>query len=357
MMMNLDRMRPACAAMLLSTTCLASTVVAAHDAQRPILIVTSTNDPAGNSVAVFRLQTTGAASLALSQTLPTGGTGGAAGNGGIVQFDDQGGAVANYGSGTVTRLARSHDAIRIDGTIALAAGCANPASVSLAHGHLYVAGANCAESHRWPDGTPDGATVTLPDTSAGQIAAGNSWAAVTLKSGSVVHLAMDGWGRLTGQSSPVTLPAVANNTPLGAAFWGDTLGFNPAHSVDSFALVSRSGSVFPVAGPTPAFPSNAPCWIAKGNGNIWYAGNTPGEAISIFFSDSQGGVFYKSVPIGGNPTDLTVSADGHWLAAIYSSQGSAYVAVYSIDSHGDLTPVATSEAIGVASFSGVAISD
>ena len=67
-------------------------------------------------------------------------------------------------------------------------------------------------------------------------------------------------------------------------------------------------------------------------------------------------MFYKSVPVPGSPTDLAVSPDGKWLAVIYSADGSAYVAVFSIDRYGDLTQVATSSAVDVAAFSGVAFS-
>jgi hypothetical protein len=56
-------------------------------------------------------------------------------------------------------------------------------------------------------------------------------------------------------------------------------------------------------------------------------------------------------------TDITVSPDKKWLAVIYSAGGSAYVAAFSIDAYGDLTLAATSNPIGVASFSGVAISE
>jgi hypothetical protein len=147
--------------------------------------------------------------------------------------------------------------------------------------------------------------------------------------------------------------------PLGEAFWGDLLGFTPAHSPMSFAILNKGGMVSPVTGPTPPFPTNAPCWVAKGAGNIWYTGNSPGDAISIFFSDGQGGAFYKSEPLPGSPSDITVSPDGKLLAVIYSTTaGEAYVAVFSIDSFGDLTPVATSSSsVGVASFSGVAFSE
>jgi hypothetical protein len=187
---------------------------------------------------------------------------------------------------------------------------------------------------------------------------GKDWAAVTLKSGSVLQLPLTGAGALNGTSATVTLPSDANNTPLGAAFWGDILGFTPAHSDHSFAIVDKSRNVFPILGPAPAYPSNAPCWVAKGPGSVWYTGNSPGQAISIFFSDGQGGVFYKSISLPGTPTDLTVSSDGKWLAVIYTASGGGYVAVFAIDAYGDLsaTPVATSSSIGVAAFNGVAIS-
>jgi hypothetical protein len=326
-------------------------------AQNDMLVLTSTNN-APNDVVVFKLNTAGTPSLSLVSMLPTGGAGGAAGNGGSVQFRDAFGAVANYGSNNVSRLVRVNDFINVAGTISLAPGCVNPVSVALKDNNLFVAGANCAESHAWPSGNVDGAVVALPDTSAGQIAVGQSWAAVTLKSGSVLQLPLTWAGALNGTSATVTLPNGANNTPLGATFWMDILGFNPAHSSESFALVDKNGDVFPVSGPQPPYPSNAPCWLAKGPGNIWYSGNSPGHAISIFFSDGQGGAFYKSVSVPGVPTDITVSRDQNWLAVIYTAaDGSGgRVAVYAIDAYGDLSPVATSNPIGVAGFNGVAIS-
>jgi hypothetical protein len=253
-------------------------------------------------------------------------------------------------------LARDDDFISMRRTINLSPGCVNPDSVALNEEHLFVVGTNCAESHAWPSGHVDGGVVGLADTSAAQIAVGENWAAVTLKSGSVLQLPLTGDGALNGASYTVTLPSNANSVPLGAAFWGDILGFTPAHSADSFAIVDESRNVFPIAGPTPPFPSNAPCWVAKGPGSAWYTGNTPGHAISIFFSDGQGGVFYKSIPLPGGPTDITVSRDGKWLAVIYTASSEGYVAVFAIDAYGDLTLEATSNSIGVAAFNGVAIS-
>jgi hypothetical protein len=186
---------------------------------------------------------------------------------------------------------------------------------------------------------------------------GETWSAVTLVSGSLLQLPLTTDGDLAGAVNTIALPPDANNTPLGEAFWEDVLGFTPAHSPDSFAIVNEDRDVFPIVGPTPPFPTNAPCWVAKGPGSVWYTGNSPGQAISIFFSDDKGGVFYKSVPLPGAPTDVSVSADGKWLAVIYSANGQAYVAVFAIDKFGGLARVATSNAVGAVSFSGVAFSE
>jgi hypothetical protein len=345
------------AGIVVAASLLTASLAAAGQRDRGVLVLTSTNDPGGNRVLVYQLETGAAPALSLVQTLPTGGQGGASGNAGILQMKDDFGAVANYGSASVSELVREDDYVQIRGQIKLASGCSKPDSVALAHDQLFVAGANCIESHAWPSGVLDGAVVHLSDASAAQVAVGRTWGAVTFTSGSVKQVGLTRWGALSGSVAPVALPSDANNTPLGEAFWGDILGFTPAHSPDSFAIVDGQRNVHPVAGPTPPFPVNAPCWVAKGPGNVWYTGNSPGQAISIFFSDGTGGVFYKSVPLPGVPTDITVATDRKWLAVIYSANGNGYVAVFAIDPYGDLTPEATSSAIGVPSFSGVTISE
>jgi hypothetical protein len=328
-----------------------------------VYVLTSTNNASANYVVVFKLNTAGTPSLSLVDMLATGGKGGASTNAGILQFKDDLGAVANYGSNSVTQLVRDDDIITVGRTINLAPGCVNPDSVALTKEHLFVVGTTCVESHAWPSGALDGTVVSLTDSTAAQIAVGKSWAAVTLADpltppGSVLQLGLTQDGALSGTSNNVTLPANTNQVPLGEEFWGDILGFTPAHSPNSFAIMDKSGTVSPVAGPTPSFPTNAPCWVAKGPRSIWYTGNSPGSAISIFFSDSQGGAFYKSVPLQvmGTPTDITVSRDGKWLAVICTYLSEGYIAVYSIDGYGDLTYAATSPSINVAAFSGVAFS-
>ena len=333
----------------------ASAAAASH--QRATFVITSTNNPDGNNLVVFKLNETTPA-LTLVNMLPTGGAGGASGNAGAVQFQNFFGAVVNYGSNTVSQLVRDDNSLKVARTIELAPGCVQPVSVSLTFTQAFIVGSNCAESHAWPWGRVDGHTVSLSDASAAQIVAGQTWAAVTLKSGSVLQLPLTDGGALHGTSATVTLPSDANNTPLGAAFWDDVLGFNPAHSSHSFALVDRQAHVFPVLGPQPPYPTNAPCWLAKGPGNVWYSGNSPGQAVSIFFSDGRGGRFYKSVSLPGVPTDVTVSSDNKWLAVIYTAaDGSGgRIAVFAIDAYGGLSLAATSDPVGVTSFSGVAIS-
>jgi len=344
-------------ALVLSAILVPSSLAIAGQRDRNTFVITSTNDANSNAVVVFDFDSGETPSLSLASTLPTGGKGGASGNAGMLQFKDDLGAVANYGSNSVSQLARYGNHIAVGETIRLAPDCVGPDSVALTEDHLFVVGANCAESHAWPKGYLDGSLVSLSDNSAAQIAVGRSWAAVTLKSGSVLQLPLTHvGGTLNGASTTITLPANANNTPLGEAFWGDILGFTPAHSPDSFAILDANENAFPVVGPAPSFPSNAPCWVAKGPRSIWYTGNSPGQAISIFFSDAQGGVFYKSVPLPGMPTDLTVSPDNKWLAVIYTAADGGHVSVFAIDDYGDLKQVATSPAVGVASFNGVAFS-
>src|SRR5579872_6034956 len=137
---------------LLASVYLTSILAMAGDDGRSVFVLTSTNNPNGNAVVVFKLDTAGTPSLPLVDMLPTGGNGGASGNAGILQFQGNLGAVANYGSNDVSQLARSGDSISVRRTIKLAPGCAKPDSVALTKEQLFVAGTNCAESHAWPNG-------------------------------------------------------------------------------------------------------------------------------------------------------------------------------------------------------------
>src|SRR5579862_1300242 len=102
-----------CAAGVLAAMFLASAFAVAGEDGRNVLVVTSTNAPSGNDLVVFRLDTDGTPTLSLVDMLPTGGNGGASGNAGAVQFKGNLGAVANFGSNSVSQLVRYDDFIGI----------------------------------------------------------------------------------------------------------------------------------------------------------------------------------------------------------------------------------------------------
>ena len=184
--------------MTVAAALLAASLAVAAERDRGVLVLTSTNDPGANRVLVFQLQTDAAPALPLVQTLSTGGRGGASGNAGILQMRDDFGAVANYGSSNVSELVREEDFIQVRGQIKLAPGCLQPDSVALSDQQLFVAGANCVESHAWPSGLADGSVVHLTDASAAQVAVGMTWGAVTFSSGKVAQIGLTRWGALSG---------------------------------------------------------------------------------------------------------------------------------------------------------------
>src|SRR5271165_1923662 len=124
----------------LAAALFAATLAVAEAQDRGVFVLTSTNNPSGNSVEVFKLDTSGTPSLSLVNSLPTGGKGGASTNAGILQFQDDFGAVANFGSNTVSQLVRYQNYIGIGRTIPLASDCIKPDSVALAHQHLFIVG-------------------------------------------------------------------------------------------------------------------------------------------------------------------------------------------------------------------------
>ena len=104
----------------LAALLLTGALAASAQQERSTLVITSTNNPSGNSVVVFKLNTAGTPSLSMTENLTTGGKGGASTNAGIVQFQGELGAVANYGSNTVNQLVRYDNSIAIGKTIHLA---------------------------------------------------------------------------------------------------------------------------------------------------------------------------------------------------------------------------------------------
>ena len=105
------------AGVMLAVIFLATAWAVAGGDGRSVFVLTSTNNASGNDVVVFKLDTAGTPSLSLVDMLPTGGNGGASTNAGILQFRDDLGAVANYGSNSVSQLVRYDDFIGMGPTI------------------------------------------------------------------------------------------------------------------------------------------------------------------------------------------------------------------------------------------------
>src|ERR1700722_15468734 len=116
------------ASSVLAVTLFSSAAAVADEHDRSVLVLTSTNGSSTNSGDVFKLDTEGTPSLSLHATLPTGGVGGApaGGNAGMLQFKDDLGAVANFGSNTVSRLERVEDSIIVAGAVHLLPACVPP---------------------------------------------------------------------------------------------------------------------------------------------------------------------------------------------------------------------------------------
>src|ERR1700722_20993981 len=127
---KLDKSHALFAASMLAATLFSASAAFADEPERGVFVLTSTNDPSVNEVVVFKLDTSGAPSLSLVDTLPTQGKGGAGNNAGILQFKDDQGAVGNYGSNNVSRIVRRDDSIRVEGLIGLSPNFVKPDSVA-----------------------------------------------------------------------------------------------------------------------------------------------------------------------------------------------------------------------------------
>jgi hypothetical protein len=160
---------------------LAAAVARADESECGVLVLASTNDPSNNGVLVFRLDTAGMPSLSFVHGLTTGGKGGASTNAGILQFQHDRGAMANFGSNSITASIREEGSVRVAGTVKLANGCMKPDSVALTEEHLFIVGANCAETHAWPLGAVEGVITPLKDPSAAQIAVGAKGSEETMR--------------------------------------------------------------------------------------------------------------------------------------------------------------------------------
>jgi hypothetical protein len=334
----------------------AATAIQASSHQRT-LVVTMTNDPAGNQITVYDAE-----SGALRQTLSTRGKGGVAGNArGIRQVNGTLVAVVNNGSGNVALFRRDGDALRFDRVLQTTSA---PVSVDFANDHLYVAGATTVDSFvvhngavEWLDGT---ASLQLagggipPAGSTAQVGAiDDEQLLVTLKADpdpGTVDIVPLRRGRVTG-SAPAAISAPDGTlTPFGFATYADSTALiTLAHSNQDGLF--RNGSFTSVVAAGQA----ASCWMTTA-GKYVFVANTGSRSISRLVG--TGNHIFIDSPVAaqiasGAPADI--DADAGVLSVLDHGGGGSHLSVFTYNDFGELAAVGATITVGVPDANGVAI--
>lgn len=296
---------------------------------RGALVVTSTN-AASNEVLVY--DTAGI----LRQTIATGGQGGVSSNAGGIAVRQDGLAVVNFGSGSVSLFNRTGDQLALTQTIWTTSA---PVSVAFGGDHLYVLGTTTVESHAIDGNTvspaPDGVTGLLrADGSAAQVGVAGAQLVITEKSNTaeVVDLRA---GAVAGSAVAVPLPA-GSDTPFGLVTRGENAYVTIAHS-DEVSLV-KGGDIVGITatGTVGGGGQHSPCWLAL-SGPFLFSSNSPSRTLSRFVA--TGTQIILEAPVAaqtvGLPTDVT--AVGQRLAVLDSDRNSARLTQFAIGDDGTLT--------------------
>jgi hypothetical protein len=275
--------------------------------------------------------------------VPTGGKGGASGNAGGVAVSGELAAAVNFGSLTVTIFERVGNAMHATQLVKTTSA---PLSVAFGHEHLFVLGATTAES--FPIfgntiGASDGsANLLIGDGSSAQIISYANGAVYSEKTGSIGLLPLTAAGAISGQSTPVELPAAPNNnTPFGMVADGPNVYATIAHS-DLETLIVNGQIISTAVGPTPFTNSegaiiHAPCWNAL-RGHFLFSSDSPGKQLLRYLvSDSN--VYLDKVGVAalaGAPTDLDIK--DNLLGVIDGGNGvNSDVTLFEVTYEGELT--------------------
>lgn len=313
-----------------------ATIIKAEQDDRTV-VVTMSNAQA-NDLLVY--DTAGA----LVQTVSTGGQGGVGGNAGGVATRNGDVAVVNFGSQTVSILARGENGFAVKQTLATVSA---PVSVAYGKGHLYVLGTTTVESHRIAgsgiDASPDGVSaLLLADGSAAQVGVSADQLVISEKTGVIEVFNLQS-GAVQGQPASVALPADSRNTPFGLVTRGANAYVTIAHS-DLISLI-KNGQLVALAATGSNFPSGpgqqAPCWITL-DGQFLFTSDSPSHAISRLVATGHSitldqGVAAKTV---GAPIDI--ASEGDLVALIESNDAqSGHVTLFNVDDEGNLKQVST----------------
>jgi hypothetical protein len=268
------------------------------------LVVTSSNNPAGNQLLVYDDGGT------LMQTASTNGLGGVSGNAGGIAATPDSVAVVNFLSQSVSIFDVTASGVQFRQVIST---LSRPVSVAFGKDHLYILGTTWIESHRIAggdvDAAPDGsASLVIGDGSAAQVGVLADQLLVTEKSNTVEVVGLLG-GVVSGPAANVEIPA-GSNTPLGLVTRGANGYVTIAHS-DEVGLV-KNGSLIALTG---SGTQHAPCWLTL-VGAYLFSSNSPSHSISRYVV--TGTQVVLDAPIvattAGAPTDI--ASFGHRVAVL-----------------------------------------
>ena len=316
-------------------------------------VYTSTNQAAGNGVAVFTRAAGG--TLTSIGTVPTGGTGTGAGLGsqGAVVLSDDGQRlfVVNAGSNDVSVFDVRRDGLSLASRTP--SGGIRPISLTVHGGLVYVlnAGGDGNISGFSVDGNGDltpipGSTRSLSGSATNPAEVAFSpdgrQLLVTEKATNLIDLYPVDLNGVAGQRN--SLPS-AGGTPFGFAlglrglvFVSEAAG---AGSASSYTL--GNGSLTLVSGAVSTH-QGAPCWaVVTRDGRFGYTGNTQGGSISGFAIATDGSISLLdadgvTATVGPGAIDLTVSRDSRYLYELVA--GSPAIHAFRIQADGQLDPLA-----------------
>jgi hypothetical protein len=290
------------------------------------LVVTASNT-AINQLLVYDL--TGK----LIQSVATQGQGGVSGNAGGIAVRAGMVAVVNYGSKSVSILARQGNGFGVRQMIPVVS---NPVSVAFGNDHLYVLGTTKVESHQVfgasVSSNPDGiASLLKADGSAAQVGVVQNQLVITEKSNVIETVNLLNDGAVTGIATLVQNIPANVDAPFGLVTRGNNAYVTIAHA-DEISLV-RNGKVLTV---TPSGTQHAPCWVALA-GPFLFSSNSPSKSISRYAVYGQKIIQDAAVAaqLNGSPTDIAAAAG---LVAVVDGSGSlSHVSIFHLDEDGNLS--------------------
>jgi 6-phosphogluconolactonase (cycloisomerase 2 family) len=320
-------------------------------ATQPGAVYTLTNRPDGNAVLVYARGADGSITLAGSYATGGAGTGSGLGSQSAVILSDghQWLFAVNAGSNSISSFQILPDQV-LELVSTVPSGGSMPTSLAFYNGLLYVLNAGVPNNITGFTVANDGSLAQLPDSTRPLSAEATDPAQVSFnKTGTVVIVtekatnvidtyAVGNDGRLIG---PIVHPS-AGPVPFGFALDNqNTLFVSEAGGGGGASTyrVGGDGSLTPVSSNVMT-GQRAACWAAvTKNGRYGYVTNAGTGNISGFAIGADGSATLLNADgvtavTGGNPTDIALSIDSHFLYVLVTATSS--IARFAIGADGSL---------------------